>query len=66
MKKNNVLGVILARGGSKGIPQKNIFNICGHPLIAYSIYAGKRSKYLNKIIVSTDNKKIFTVPKHLL
>ena len=36
-----VLGVILARGGSKGIPKKNIFKINGHPLISYTIEAAK-------------------------
>ena len=40
-----ILAVILARGGSKGIPKKNIFNICGHPLISYSIEAAKNSKF---------------------
>lgn len=58
MKKNKVLGVILARGGSKGIPKKNIKNLCGHPLISYSIYAGLQSKYIDKLIVSTDDSKI--------
>ena len=41
--KYNVLAVILARGGSKGIPKKNIYNISGHPLISYSIEAAKKS-----------------------
>ena len=58
MKPNNILGVILARGGSKGIPKKNIFPICGHPLISYTIYAALNSKLINKLIVSTDSKEI--------
>lgn len=53
-----VLGVILARGGSKGIPKKNIFKINGHPLISYTIEAAKNSKFISKIVVSTDDKKI--------
>jgi CMP-N-acetylneuraminic acid synthetase len=52
------LAVILARGGSKGIPKKNIYNISGHPLISYSIEAAKKSKYISKIVVSTDDKNI--------
>ena len=38
----NILAIIPARGGSKGIPRKNIHNFAGHPLIAYSIAAGLR------------------------
>ena len=59
IKKNRkVLGVILARSGSKGIKNKNIKELCGHPLISYSIYAGLNSKLISKLIVSTDSKKI--------
>jgi len=56
--ENKILCVILARGGSKGIPKKNIFIINNNPLISYSIYAGRNSKYIDKVIVSTDDKKI--------
>ena len=59
IKKNRkVLGVILARSGSKGIKNKNIKELCGHPLISYSIYAGLNSKLISKLIVSTDSKKL--------
>ena len=61
MKK--ILAVILARGGSKGIPKKNIYKICGHPLISYSLQAAKESKLISKIIVSTDDKKIAKIAK---
>ncbi len=61
MKKYNILGVILARGGSKGIKKKNIKLICGHPLISYSIYAGIKSKYIDRLIVSTDSSEIKNV-----
>ena len=64
MKKNRILGVILARGGSKGLPKKNIKDLCGHPLISYSIYAGLKSKYLTRLIVSTDSKKISNIAKN--
>ena len=59
----NILAVILARGGSKGIPKKNIINISGHPLISYSIEAAKNSKFINDLVVSTDDKNIATVAK---
>ena len=54
----NILAIIPARGGSKGIPHKNIQNLAGKPLIAYTIIAAKKSKLIDKIVVSTDDKKI--------
>lgn len=56
--KNKVICLIPARSGSKGIPNKNILPIKGHPLIAYSIMASKLSKYIDRTIVSTDSPKI--------
>ncbi len=56
-----ILGFIPARGGSKRIPKKNIKLLHGKPLIAYTIEAAKRSKYINRIIVSTDSKEIALV-----
>jgi len=58
IKNKRVLAVILARSGSKGIKKKNIYNICGHPLISYTIYAAKKSIFIDKLIVSTDSKTI--------
>lgn len=55
---NKVLGVIPARGGSKGIPEKNIYPLNGKPLIAYTIEAASQSKLLTDFIVSTDSDKI--------
>ncbi|MCY6353872.1 acylneuraminate cytidylyltransferase family protein [Clostridium sp. ZS2-4] len=57
-KDKKILAVIPARGGSKGIPYKNIMDICGKPLIAYSIEAAKKSKYIDYTLVSTDDTKI--------
>jgi D-3-phosphoglycerate dehydrogenase / 2-oxoglutarate reductase len=54
----NTLGVILARGGSKGIPNKNIKPIHGKPLIAYTIEAGLKSNVFSELIVSTDSEEI--------
>ena len=56
-----VLGVIPARGGSKGIPKKNLVDICGRPLIAYSIDAATKSQNLTTFIVSTDSDEIADV-----
>lgn len=58
-----VLAVILARGGSKGIPKKNIYPISGHPLISYTISAALGSKYIDKLIVSTDDAEIAAVAR---
>lgn len=58
IKKQSVLCIIPARGGSKGLKSKNIKKLDGKPLVNYSIEAAKRSKYIDQIIVSTDSKKI--------
>ena len=52
-----ILAVIPARSGSKGLPGKNVMQISGKPLIAWSIEEAKRSKYLDKVIVSTDSSE---------
>ena len=54
----NIIGVIHARGGSKRIPLKNIRPLAGRPLISYMIKAALGSKYLRRIIVSTDHPEI--------
>lgn len=59
----DVLGIIPARGGSKGIPHKNIVNLAGKPLIAYSIETAKKSEYISRIIVSTEDKEIADIAK---
>ncbi len=58
-----VLGIITARGGSKGIPNKNIAPLHGEPLIAYTIDAAKNSKLLTRCIVSTDSYEIAAIAK---
>ena len=58
IKKKKILAIILARGGSKGIPKKNIVQINHHPLISYSIAAAKNTKYIDKIVVSSDSNEI--------
>ena len=58
-----VLAIIPARGGSKGIPRKNIKAFAGHPLIAYSIEAGLQARNVNRVIVSTDDEEIAAVAR---
>ncbi len=53
-----VLAIIPARSGSKGVINKNIKSLDGHPLISYTISQAKKSKLISKTIVSTDSKKI--------
>ena len=53
-----VLGLIPARGKSKGIPRKNIKNLCGKPLIAWTIEESLKSKKLDNVVVSTDDEEI--------
>lgn len=62
-KNKKILAIIPARGGSKRLPGKNIKNIGGKPMIAHAILAAKKSKYINRIIVSTDDPAIAKVAK---
>ena len=59
----DVLALIPARGGSKGIPHKNIKKLGGHPLIAYSIAAAVRAKVVNRTVVSTDDPHIAEIAR---
>ena len=68
LKNNKVINkkflcIIPARGGSKGIPNKNIIDLNGFPLISYSIRSAKKSNIFDRIIVSTDSKEIALVAK---
>lgn len=58
-----ILAIIPARGGSKGVPRKNIRLVGGLPLIAHSIKTGEESRYINRIIVSTDDEEIARVAR---
>lgn len=58
-----ILALIPARGGSKGIKDKNIIDLCGKPLIAYSIECGLQSKYIDAVVVTTDSEKIAEVSR---
>ncbi len=54
----SVLGIIPARGGSRGLPGKNIREMCGMPLIAWTVEQALSSRYLDRVIVSTDDNEI--------
>ena len=58
-----VLGIIPARGGSKGLPRKNIRSLAGKPLIAWSIEAGLQSSWIDELIVNTDSPEIAAVAR---
>lgn len=59
--KKEVMALILARGGSTGVPGKNIKMIAGKPLIAHTIEVAKNSKFINRIVVATDSDEIASV-----
>ncbi len=67
MSKNknleNVIALIPARGGSKGIPGKNIKKMNGKPLIAYTIQASLKSSLIDRTIVSTDDEEIAQISR---
>lgn len=63
-RTQKVLAVIPARGGSKGVPRKNIRSVCGRPLITYTIEHAHAAQHLfHRIIVSTDDEEIATVAR---
>lgn len=62
-KEKRFLAIIPARKGSKGIKDKNIIDLCGKPLIAYSIESALKSKYIDRVVVSTDGEEIAKVAK---
>lgn len=59
----SVIAIIPARGGSKGLPGKNIKKLCGKPLIAWTIESGLRSKYVDDVMVTTDSEEIAGVAR---
>ena len=58
-----ILAIIPARGGSKGLPGKNILPLNGHPLIAYSVVAGVKTPEITRVICSTDSIDIAKVAR---
>ena len=63
IKRKRVIGVITARGNSKGLPGKNLRPVGGKPLVVWTIEAGLASKYLDRLILSSDDDAIIEVAK---
>lgn len=59
----SILAIIMARGGSKRLPNKNILEFNGKPLIAWTIGAAKKSRYIDRVIVTTDSPQIAEIAK---
>jgi len=64
-KDKTFLAIIPARGGSKRLPRKNVLDLNGKPLIAWSIEAGLNSKYIDKVVVTSDDDDILNLSKSL-
>ncbi|MDD3023740.1 MAG: acylneuraminate cytidylyltransferase family protein [Syntrophomonadaceae bacterium] len=63
INKQKVLGIIPARGGSKTLPRKNIKILAGKPLIAWTIEEARKSKYIDRLIISSDDDEIIEAAK---
>lgn len=63
-KNKNIIALIPARAGSRSIPKKNIVDLGGYPLIAFSIAAAKMSKLISRVIVSTDSEEIAGIARN--
>lgn len=58
VERAEVLAIVQARGGSKGLPRKNVRPLRGHPLVAYSIASGRAARSVTRVILSTDDEEI--------
>jgi CMP-N,N'-diacetyllegionaminic acid synthase len=63
MNRPEILAIVPARGGSKGIPRKNVIPVGGRPLIAYSIEQALTSRLVTRTVVSTDDTEIAAVAR---
>ena len=63
-KGKTYLAIIPARGGSKRLPRKNVLDLNGKPLVAWSIEAGLSSKYIDKVVVTSDDAEILSIAKY--
>ena len=61
----NVIGIILARAGSKGLPGKNVAMVCGRPMVGWTIEHALGAKCLDEVIVSTDGEAIAGVARQM-
>jgi CMP-N,N'-diacetyllegionaminic acid synthase len=63
INSKTVLAIIPARGGSKGVPRKNIKPLAGKPLIAWTVEEAKKSKYIDRLVLSSEDEEIIKVAK---
>jgi len=63
-KNKTFVAIIPARGGSKRLPRKNLLELNGKPLIAYTIKSGQKSKYIDKVIVTSDDNEILKISEN--
>ncbi|WP_046174416.1 acylneuraminate cytidylyltransferase family protein [Domibacillus indicus] len=63
IENKKILAIIPARGGSKGVPRKNIRELAGKPLIAWTIEAAKQSVYIDRCIISSDDEEIIEIAR---
>ena len=64
INNKKIIAIITARGGSKSLKNKNIMILDGHPLVSWSIREAKKSKYIDKLILSTDDRKIIKIAEN--
>ena len=64
-RNKTFLSIIPARGGSKRLPRKNVLDLCGKPLITWTIEAGLSSKYIDEVVVSSDDSEILGIASNL-
>lgn len=57
-EKMKIVSITLARGGSKGVPRKNLIDICGNPLLSYVLNSAEQSKHIDERFVSTEDEEI--------
>ena len=60
----SITALISARGGSTRIPKKNLYNLCGHPLVAWSIMQAQGCKYVDRVVLTTDDDEISVVGQY--
>jgi CMP-N,N'-diacetyllegionaminic acid synthase len=53
-----VLALVVGRGGSKGLPRKNVLDLCGRPVVAWSVAAARGSRYVDRVVISSDDEDI--------
>jgi len=63
VRNSSCLAIIPARGGSKGVPRKNVLPLCGKPLIAWNIEAARQARHIERVAVSTDDAEIAEVSR---